>query len=218
MRPQTKIALGSLGVIVALVVVLVAINRGDNDEPAPTANSPQNSLLLRDNSRVMGEPGSSDVTFVEFLDFECEACRAAFPIVEDLRETYAGEVTFVVRYFPLPGHFNSQRAARAVESAARQDQFEAMYQRMYETQAEWGEAQEPKDALFRTFADDLGLDMDQYDADYASPKVANRVQQDMDDGIELGVQGTPTFYLNGELFQPQTVEDFSTAIDQELDK
>jgi protein-disulfide isomerase len=93
---------------------------------------------------------------------------------------------------------------------------EAMYRKMYETQSSWGEAQMPQDDLFRGFAEEIGLDMEQYDADYASQEVADRVQRDVDDGLELGVQGTPTFYVDGEPLQPRSVEDFTTAIDAAL--
>jgi protein-disulfide isomerase len=156
------------------------------------------------------------VTLVEFLDFECEACGAAFPLVEQLREEYAGKVTFVARYFPLPGHFNAERAARAVEAAARQGEFETMYQMMYETQSSWGEAQTPHDDLFRGFAEEIGLDMQKFDADYASDEVAARVQLDVDDGLELGVQGAPTFYLDGEPVQARSLDEFKAAIDAAL--
>ncbi|MBJ7529640.1 MAG: DsbA family protein, partial [Nocardioides sp.] len=76
---------------------------------------------------------------------------------------------------------------------------------------------DPKDDLFRSYAEDLGLDMEQYDADFASPEVAARVQRDVEDGMELGVQGTPTFYLDGELLQPRTYEDFTQRLDEALE-
>ncbi|WP_242498238.1 DsbA family protein [Nocardioides glacieisoli] len=221
MHDQTKAALAVAAIIVAAIGGVFVSNQlqGGNEPAAAQVESAiADGAIVRDDSRILGEEGSSGVTFVEFLDFECEACGAAFPIVEDLREKYAGEVTFVIRYFPLPSHFNSSRAARAVESAARQGQLEAMYSRMYETQAEWGEAGEPKDDLFRSFAEDLGLDMDQFDADYASQEVEDRVARDVADGESLGVSGTPTFYVDGELFQPETVEDFSAVLDEALAK
>jgi protein-disulfide isomerase len=68
----------------------------------------------------------------------------------------------------------------------------------------------------RKRAIEIGLDMQQYDADYASDEVAARVQRDVDDGLELGVQGTPTFYVDGEPLQPRTYEDFTSAIDAAL--
>lgn len=219
MRKQSQAALTVAAVVVIAIVGVFVVNQvrgGDEPASAEVSRAIADGAIVRDDSHVLGEEGSSDVTFVEFLDFECEACGAAYPIVEDLREKYAGEVTFVIRYFPLPGHVNSGAAARAVESAARQGQLEAMYSKMYETQAEWGESQEPKDELFRTYAEDLGLDMDQYDADVASEDVADRVARDVADGESLGVSGTPTFFVDGELFQPRTVEDFTAVIDEAL--
>ncbi|GAA4362964.1 DsbA family protein [Nocardioides caricicola] len=220
MRTQTKAALGigaALAAILAALIILLVVNP-DGDEPAASAETGEDSVLVRSDSHVLGEEGDSGVTFVEFLDFECEACGAVFPVVEQLREDYSGRVTFVARYFPLEGHFNSERAARAVESAARQGEFEAMYQKMYETQSTWAEAQVPKDDVFRGFAEELGLDLEQYDADYASEEVLARVRKDVADGESLGVQGTPTIYVDGELFQPESVQDFYDTLDEALAK
>ena len=218
-RNPTKAALAVAAIVlltISAVFVVAQVRGGDERAAAEVSDAIADGAIIRDDSRILGEKGSSDVTFVEFLDFECEACGAAYPIVEDLREKYAGEVTFVIRYFPLPGHFNAGRAARAVEAAARQGELEAMYNRMYETQKEWGEAQEPKDDLFRSYAEELGLDMDQYDADYASQEVEERISRDVADGESLGVAGTPTFFVDGEPFEPQSVEDFTTVLDEAL--
>ena len=133
-----------------------------------------------------------------------------------MRKQYAGRVTFVARYFPLPGHFNAERAARAAEAAARQGKFEQMYVLMYENQSQWGEQRVPLDATFRGFAERIGLDMAQYHADYASPEVAARVQRDVEDGLALGVQGTPTFFLNGQRIEPQSAEDMVAALEEAL--
>lgn len=183
---------------------------------APAAGAVNDERVVREDSHRLSTAADGKVTFVEFLDFECEGCGAVYPVVEQLRQTYDGRVTFVARYFPLDGHFNARRAARAVEAAARQGQFEAMYQRMYETQTEWAEQQVPKDDVFRGFAVDLGLDMKQWDADYASPEVEQRIQADVDDGTALGVTGTPTFFLNGQLFTPESAEDLTRALDEAL--
>ncbi|RNL64888.1 thioredoxin [Nocardioides marmoriginsengisoli] len=219
MTTQTKVAIAiSAALALVLGVLLFLAVRDGSDGPTKSVAGGTDTALIRPDSHVLGERGSTGVEFVEFLDFECEACRAMFPVVEQMREQYAGKVTFVVRYFPLPGHFNSERAARAVESAARQDQFEAMYKKMYETQTTWGEKQVPADDLFRSFAEELGLDLTQYDADYADPEVAARVQRDLKDGESLGVQGTPTLYLDGELLQPESVEDITEALDAAVSK
>lgn len=173
-------------------------------------------LIVRDDSHKLSDPANSKATLVEFLDFECEACRAAFPTVEQLRQTYGDRVTFVVRYFPIPSHFNAERAARAVEAAAQQGQFEAMYKKMYETQTEWGEQKVPMDDFFRSLAQQLGLDMAKWETAYNSAETLARVKADVADGEELGVSGTPTFFLNGQKLQPESVEDFTQAIEKAI--
>ncbi len=205
----------ALVVVVGFVALLFVAGGDEGDAAAPVAPEAA-SALVREDSHVLGERGTSDVEVVEFLDFECEACAAAYPVVEDMRERYAGEVTFVLRYFPLPGHPNSENAAVAVEAAARQGALEAMYQRMYETQSRWSHQQQSQAPVFRGFADELGLDLAQYDADVADPEVLARVQADVDDGTELGVSGTPTFFVAGEQVRPETVEDFYASVDAAL--
>jgi len=223
-QTRTKVTIGLAAVVaIAIAVVLVLANRDAGKSPVAavddsTGSTGQDTALIREDSRIVGTEGSSDVTFVEFLDFECEACGAFYPLVEQLRQQYEGEVTFIARYFPLPSHFNSMRAARAVEAAARQDKFVEMYQLMYENQKSWAEKKVPQDDVFRAYAKEIGLDMAQFDADYADPAVEQRVQKDVDDGTELGVQGTPTFYIDGKLFEPKTVQDFYDTLDKALGK
>ncbi len=198
----------ALLVVVASAVVVIAVTtpRAEPSESAAARTS------VREDSHVLSDAGDGAVTVVEFLDFECEACGAFFPTVESLREEFDGQVTFVMRYFPLPGHFNSKNAAVAVEAAAQQGQLEGMYQRMFETQVEWGEQQESAAALFREFASDLGLDLDQYDAAVADPATLARVESDFTDGIELGVQSTPTFFVDDERVELTSFDDLRAAI------
>lgn len=68
--------------------------------------------VVRESRHRLNDPQNAKVTVVEFLDFECEGCRAAYPLVEELRNEYGDRVEFVMRYFPLSGHFNGERAAR----------------------------------------------------------------------------------------------------------
>ena len=119
----------------------------------------------------------------------------------------------MVRYFPIDGHPNSMSAAVAVEAAAQQGRFEDMYTRMYDTQTEWSHQQESLAPVFRDFAQQLGLDMDAYDAAVADPDTRERVEQDRQDGMALGVRGTPTFFLDGEPMQLTSAEDFRAQID-----
>ncbi|MFJ3658723.1 DsbA family protein [Streptomyces nigra] len=175
------------------------------------------ALPVRENSHRLTQPTKSELTIVEFLDFECESCGAMYPVVERLRETYGDRVTFVARYFPMPGHRNGELAARTAEAAARQGKFEAMYTKLFTTQKEWGESQDWKESVFRGYAQELGLDMARFDADLADPEVAGRIQDDQRDGLGLGVQGTPTFFLDGEQIAiPGSYEAFKALIDARL--
>jgi len=213
-------------VVVALVGVLGAAllgSRVSTDTAAAASVVRQDSHRLAPPASAVGpsggnQAGTPQVTLVEFLDFECEACGAVYPFVEQLREEYAGRVTFVMRYFPLDGHFNSLNAAVAVEAAAQQGQLEAMYSKMYETQTEWAEQQVSKADVFRGYAQELGLDMAAYDAAVADPATEARVRSDFDDGIALDVSGTPTFFLDGEKIQPQTEQEFRSLLDDALNQ
>lgn len=205
-------------VIAAMAIgALVYLSVRDRDSTAPAqSDTSEIGQVVRENSHRLNSVPESKVTFVEFLDFECEGCRALYPVIEQLRGEYGDRVNFVIRYFPLQAHVNAERAARAVEAAARQGQFEAMYKKMYDTQAQWGEKQTPADNVFRGFAAELGLDMDAFDAAYAGPTTLERVRLDVADGRALGVQGTPTFFLNGTRFQPRSYEDVTAALDKAL--
>ena len=220
---NTRVLLTAFVIVAATIGTAVFLSvRDTGSEPAIKGSEPPIELdgsagqAVRENSHRLNAVLDSPVYFVEFLDFECEGCRAVYPEIEQLRAEYGDRVNFVLRYFPLPGHFNAERAARAVEAAAQQGQLEAMYRKMYDTQAEWGEQQVPADDVFRGFAQQLGLDMSAFDATYNDPATLERIQLDIADGTALGVQGTPTFFLNGERIQPRSYEDLSTALDQAL--
>ncbi|MCX6468286.1 DsbA family protein [Williamsia herbipolensis] len=187
------------------------IARAGKDDVEQASSAP-----VQPDSPRLSSPKDQQATFVEFLDFECEACGAMYPIVEQLRQTYGDRVSFVVRYFPLPGHFNADRAARAVASAARQNQFEPMYKRMYETQKQWGEQQVPLDDLFTSYARELGLNMTQFASDYTSEAVRAQIDRDIADGRRLGVSGTPTFYLNTTQVPPAGFAELSATFDRVL--
>ena len=211
MTRPTKFAWAFFVTIIVGIGVAVLVDQ-DTSTPAPSDTASVSDLVARPDSHRLTSPAQSRAQFVEFLDFECEACGAIYPVIEDLRRTYGDRVTFVVRYFPMPGHFNAERAARAVEAAAQQGRFEQMYQRMFTTQTHWGEQQVPADDLFRSFAVDLDLDMAAFDTVYNSPATLERIRADVADGLALGVQGTPTFFLDENRLQPNTIDDLTAAV------
>ncbi|MEV0585701.1 thioredoxin domain-containing protein [Nonomuraea sp. NPDC050310] len=209
-KRNLAVTLTVIGVFAVVLAAIVLINR------APVAESGGGPQAVRADSHRLQTAPDGKVTLVEFLDFECEGCAAHYPVVEQLRKDYAGKVTFVVRYFPIASHFNAERAARAVEAAAQQGKFEAMYQRMFERQPEWGEKRVPADQTFRGYAQDLGLDVAAWEKAYRDPATLKRVTKDAEEGQALGVEGTPTFFLNGTKIQPQSADEFKALIDAAL--
>ncbi|MDP2288159.1 MAG: thioredoxin domain-containing protein [Actinomycetota bacterium] len=211
-----------IAVVIALVTLGIAgaivTRQSETNESAavPASSDASSPLTSRTNSHILQPDADGSVTLVEFLDFECESCRAVYPFIESLRKTYAGKVRFIARYFPIPSHANAVNAALAVEAAAQQGHFEAMYSRMYETQEQWGEQEESKASLFRDFAQSIGLDLQRYDAAIADPSTLARIELDRQEGLALGVDGTPSFFLNGERIRPQSEQELQSLIDGQL--
>lgn len=207
----------SLALIVAAVVaVVVAAMSGGDDESVESGVEPRSeeNRLVRPNSQRLSVAEDGKVTFVEFLDFECEACGAAYPLIEEIRAKYQDRVTFVVRNFPL--HNSSEAAASAAIAVADQGKFEAMYSKLFETQAEWGEKEVPQSEVFLGFAEELGLDMDRYNQVVADPATLEQIKRDKADGVALGVTGTPTFFLNGAKMEIESGDDIIKQIEAAL--
>lgn len=215
MTKNLKATLTVVLVAAGVLTFLLLADRPSTPEPVAQTGVPAD-VLVRENSHRLSTAPDGRVTFVEFLDFECESCGAAYPAVEQLRAEYDGRVTFVARYFPIPSHFNAENAAVAVEAAAQQGRFEEMYRLMFENQSRWGEQQVSHAGTFRQFAADLGLDLAAYDRAVVDPTTLERVRADQRDGRSVGVQGTPTFFVNGERLDPRSVEDLRAALDRAL--
>lgn len=218
-RLSTSMRAMLVTVPVVLIVAGLVISMSIASRPNQVATNPsQPAITVADNSHVLDDAGENAPTLVEFLDFECEACGALYPYVEDVREYYDGKINYVVRYFPLGGHFNSMNAAIAVEAAAQQGKFEEMFHQMLQSQVEWGEQHTSEAERFRGYAEALGLDMSAYDRAVADPATEARVQQDLDAGAELGVRSTPTFFLDGKQLTLTDPNDLPNAIEEALAK
>ncbi|GGO59763.1 thioredoxin domain-containing protein [Microbacterium sp. ZXX196] len=213
--PTVVVAL-LISAVIAVIIVIAAVVYVKTSAPDEVAPDRGELPITRSDSHVLDYVGPDAPTLVEFLDFECEVCGAFAPYVEEIRQQYDGDINYVVRYFPIPGHFNSMNAAVAVEAAAQQGSFEEMHDLMFETQAEWGEGQTSEAARFRSYAEELGLDMAAYDAAVADPGTQARVEEDFSEGRALGVGGTPTFFLDGEQLELTQLSDLTDAIDRAL--
>jgi protein-disulfide isomerase len=138
--------------------------------------------------------GSADapVTLVEYGDYECPYCGAAYPIVKEVHARMGESLRFVFRNFPIStSHPHAEQAAEAAEAAADQGSFWEMHDVLYENQKRLG------DEDLRGYAEKLGLDVERFDTELADHAHADRVHEDFLTGVRSGVNGTPTFYING---------------------
>lgn len=207
-----------LGIIIATILVIIGgvfyVNKtGSSSSSDPNVSQEDQKLLeVVSDDYIKGNKDAS-VTFIEYLDFECEACGSYYPLIKQLEEEFKNEVRFVNRYFPLTGHKNGMTSALAVEAAAKQGKYWEMHDILFENQKSWGEKQSPDPTIFEVFAKQIGLDINQFKKDVASQEVKDRVNRDKDSGTKLGISGTPTFFLNNEKIpNPKNPEDFKTFI------
>lgn len=212
MNSETKLF---LGIILSTVVIIggavFAFSRPTN---APQVNQ---ELLVRADSPKIGSPSAS-VTLVDFGDFQCPACGAYYPVVKKLTQTYKDSLTLVFRHFPLPSHANAMPAARAAEAAGKQGKFWEMHDKLYETQSVWS-AEKNAQEIFSGYAKELDLNVDQFTKDITSSDVQKRIDNDVVDANTIGVNATPTFFVNGEkIINPKSFEDFEAIIKAAIEK
>jgi protein-disulfide isomerase len=147
--------------------------------------------VSEDRDHIQG-PADAAVTLVEYGDYECPYCGAAHPIIKEVQARMGERLRFVFRNFPITtSHPHAERAAEAAEAAASQGRFWQMHDLLYENQRRL------RDQDLRDYAEELGLDIGLFDNQLAEGVHAARVHEDFMSGVRSGVNGTPTFYING---------------------
>ncbi|MBA8825868.1 protein-disulfide isomerase [Saccharopolyspora lacisalsi] len=205
-----NIVLTAIVLIVAVVVIggVLLLNRGGNSQNQATpGETVPASVLQPQNSNMISKGPEGAPTLVEFVDYQCSSCHTYYKqVTSKIEKQYEGKINFVVRNFPLEMHPLAPTAAKAVEAAAMQGKFEEMYHQVFDNYQSWATASSGKPSddkqraikQFETYAQQIGLDRDKFRADMNSPQVEKQIQQDKADGSEAGVQGTPTFFLDGK--------------------
>jgi protein-disulfide isomerase len=147
---------------------------------------------------------TAKATLEEYGDYQCPPCGLLFPDLKTLEKEYGGEVRFVFRQFPLQMHKHAFVAAHAAEAAGLQGHFWEMHDMLYQNQLSWSVAEDAR-PVFLQYARMLNLDVDRFTRDMDSQEVAARVEADIARGKSLGVEGTPTVFINGRQLRPEVV-------------
>jgi protein-disulfide isomerase len=157
-----------------------------------TQHGGQLTLPVSDRDHAQG-PSTAPVTLVEYGDYECPYCGAAYPIVKEIQRRLGDKLRFVFRNFPITtAHPHAEHAAEAAEAAGAQGRFWEMHDYLFEHQRALG------DDKLEEYAAAVGLDVERWDADMEEQVYAERVREDFMSGVRSGVNGTPTFFINGQ--------------------
>jgi protein-disulfide isomerase len=162
-----------------------------------------------DNQPFKG-PATAPVTIVEFTDFQCPSCAMTQPLLEEIVNEYTGKVRLVVRDFPLDQHAHAVKAAEAAEAAREQGKYWEYTALIFKNQSAL-----EVDKL-KEYATHVGLDRKKFDAALDSGKYNDQVQQDLQEGYKLGVNSTPTVFINGRKIKERTRESLKSAVEAAL--
>ncbi len=196
MKSESKFIIGIAIFTIALVLGGVFfLSKTQKPQSSPDAPVDQN-LVMDGATHTIGDR-NAPLKVVEFGDFQCPACGQAYPIVKKVLENNKDEFFFVFRHYPLSLHKNAKFAAQASEAAAIQGKFWEMHDLIYENQNEWSDSGKIQE-IFEGYADKIGLDKSKFKDDI--DKTTGIVNEDYALGNKVGVQSTPTFFINGKKY------------------
>lgn len=199
-----------IGILVIIVVLFGYYFYAMKTRPTDSTQEPHVVVSLEDHVRG---GATAPVTLVEFGDFQCPACGAYEPLVRQVQATQGNNMRLVFRHFPLTQlHPNALLAAKFSEAASIQGKFWEMHDALYDNQKEWEGSLAAQD-LFTKYGAKIGLDVTKLVNDANSQAVEDKILAQYKEGVKLGVQGTPTFFVNGvKIDNPQSIEAFNKLI------
>lgn len=215
MKSQTRRVVFWLVAGVAVIgtfITIMVVNQDDSGGQVTVDDPLTNEEWVKGNAE-------STVELVEYSDFQCPACAAREPIVEDLLNEFGTHIKFVYRHFPLTSlHDNAIIAARASEAAGIQGKFWEMHDKLFENQALWSK-QSDSQAIesFTTYAAEIGIDTAQFINDLDSKAVKSAVESDAKAAKKMNLSSTPSFVLDGTLITPKTYEDFRDEVREAIE-
>lgn len=217
MKTETKV----LGIILLLTTGLIfgaifLLSRNSNSSQGVKG------VQVADINYAKGQKIGSDsakVRLVEFSDFQCPACHQAESAIKQVLTAYQGDVQLIYRHFPLPQHVIGRKAAYLSEAASNEGKFWETHDKLFETQSQWTVMAE-KDAqnYFLSLTRELGLDENKMREGMEGNSFKAIIEEDVLEGRRLGVNATPTFFLNGYKLNLKNFADLIATVEAELKK
>ena len=206
---------GLVAVVIALLIVAalaVYAMRDRSGSEAGDANT-RAAALASEHSPTLGEP-SARVSVVEFLDPACETCAQFFPIVKQLMAENPGRIRLSVRHVAF--HEGADYVVRLLEASRAQDRYWQTLERLLQTQAQWAPHHTVRPDLVDPIVAGLGLDMQRLASDMNAPGIAQRVERDREDAVNLKVTATPEYFVNGRPLAEFGYEPLLALVREEL--
>lgn len=183
------------GIIVIFIIIFAVTQNSGNNNNSSSGSANSNA---QPTSHIEGK-GEKNVTLVEWGDYECPICEAYYLPLKQAVAAEFNDIHFQFRNLPLTSiHPNAFAAARAAEAAGLQGKYWQMHDKLYDNQSDWASSSNPQSS-FDNYARQIGLNISQFDSDYASAKVNSAINADLNAFAKTGKdQATPTFFLNGK--------------------
>lgn len=198
-----------VGVVLVVGAIFAFMRSQYREQKQDTVNAQASEHLLREDHPSIGDK-SGKVTIVEFLDPECEACAAVDPTIKGLVKEFEGKVYYVVRYMPL--HKNSMLAAAALEETRASGKYFQALSTLFFNQPEWASHQNPRPELIAVILKKLDINIMDIKPSDLIEKHRAKIEQDLADGKALGVMGTPTLFINGQIVDDMSYQGLKSRI------
>jgi protein-disulfide isomerase len=212
MKQKALFIVAAAALLVAFVVAAWVYKSGETGEPAQPTD-PVYSQLIRMHSPTLGKPDAK-VQLVEFIDPACEACAGFYPLVKKIIAANPDEIRLVMRYAPF--HKGSSAVVAVLEATKKQGKFWPALEALLASQSDWTQHHTAQVGRVWKHLEGLGLDLEQVRNDMASPQIARAVAQDLSDAKALGINKTPSFFVNGQLLTNFGYEPLKALVEQAL--
>ena len=191
-------------ILVAVVLVGAAVLYGKN-----ISKQANEGVVITEHIKGNKE---ATITLTEYSDFQCPACASFTEVVDEVLAEYGNDIRFEYKHFPLISiHPQAVAGGIAAEAAGQQGKFFEMHDKLFENQKTWSTSPNPQ-TFFNQYAEEIGLDVDQFKRQYKSSVLRDQVMSGYNEARELGLTGTPSFFLNGQRMSFETYQDFLDAI------
>ncbi|AMC35027.1 DsbA family protein [Janthinobacterium sp. B9-8] len=201
--------------LLALFVVSTLIFKNKQQSAAQAHVQVNQEALMRMHSPIIGAQNAK-VTIVEFLDPACEACAVFYPFIKELMAKNPEQIRLVIRYAPL--HQGAEQVIAVLEAARKQGKYWPALETLLATQDQWTKNHQANVDLVLPLLAPLGLDMAQLQTDMQSSGIQILIQQEIADAQALGVNKTPSYFVNGKLLQSFGYQQLSDLVDEALKK